>query len=82
MSTTPPKALDVRPLPTDRKLQAILAVFEDLEADGSFVLVDDQDPATVRRRIEEAHPGEIRWTYLQRGPRVWYARLVRLRVEA
>jgi len=55
MSTPPPRTLDVCPLPADRKLQAILAVFEDLEADGSFVLVDDQDPATVRRRVSFGH---------------------------
>jgi uncharacterized protein (DUF2249 family) len=84
MSTSPPrpKAVDVRPLPADRKLQTVLAVFEDLDADGSFVLVDDQDPETLRRRVEEIHPGEVRWKYLRKGPRVWYARLVRRRVDA
>lgn len=81
-STPRPKAVDVRPLPADRKLQAVLAVFEDLEVDGSFVLVDDQAPEALRRQVEEVHPGEVQWEYLRRGACVWTARLVRLRVEA
>lgn len=82
MSTPTPTTVDVRPLPADRKLQTVLAVFEDLEVDGSFVLVDDRDPTTLRSRVEEAYPGEVRWENLREGPHVWYARLVRLRVES
>ncbi len=79
MSTPTPTAVDVRPLPPDRKLQTILAVFEDLEVGDSFVLVDGRDPSTLRTQVEEKHPGETRWEYLKEGPHVWHVRVVRRR---
>lgn len=82
MSTTAPNALDVRPLPADRKLQTVLAVFGDLEEGESFVLVDNCDPATLRTRMEEKRPGETRWVYLKSGPHVWHVRVVRRRLSA
>lgn len=78
MST--PEAIDIRPLPTDRKAQTVRAVFGDLEAGDSFVLVDDRDPATLQTRLEAERPGEVRWEYLKRGPHVWHVRVGRLRV--
>ena len=81
MSTTNPKAVDVRPLPADRKLQTVLSVVGDLEGGGSFVLVDDCDPAMLRAQVEERHSEEIRWEYLKRGPHVWYIRVVRHRAS-
>lgn len=80
MSTPNPTALDVRPLPADRKLQTVLAVLGDLEVGDSFVLVDDHDPSSLRTQVEEKHPGEIRWQYLKKGPHVWHVRVVRRRV--
>lgn len=82
MSTPNPTAVDVRPLPADRKLQTVLAVLGDLEVGDSFVLVDGRDPSTLRIQVEEEHPGEIRWEYLKKGPHVWHVRVVRLRVSA
>jgi uncharacterized protein (DUF2249 family) len=77
MSTTAPNALDVRPLPADRKVQAVRAVFEGLDVGDSFVLVDDRDPGTMRGRIEEERPGEAQWRYLKDGPSVWWVRVRR-----
>ena len=77
MSTAAPTTLDVRPLPTDRKLQAVRAVFEGLDVGDSFVLVDDRDPSTMRVRIENERPGAVRWMYVKRGPRVWCVRIER-----
>lgn len=80
MSTTAPNALDVRPLPADRKLSTILSVFEGLEAGDSFVLVDDHDPTTLRARLENKRPGETRWIALEEGPPVWYVQVMRRRL--
>jgi len=77
MSTAAPNALDVRPLPADRKLPAVRAAFEGLDAGESFVLVDDRDPGTMRVRIEDERPGEARWIYLKNGPNVWWVRVRR-----
>lgn len=78
MSTAVPNALDVRPLPADRKLPTVLAIFKDLEAGDSFVLVDNCDPAALRSGIEAERPGEAGWVALKEGPPVWYVRVKRL----
>lgn len=79
MSTAAPNALDVRPLPADRKLPTVLAVFEDLDAGDSFVLVDDRDPVVLRTRVESKWPGKVRWVHLEDGPPVWYVQVRRRR---
>ena len=79
MSTAAPNALDVRPLPADRKLPTVLAIFEDLEAGDSFVLVDNRDPAALRTGVQAERSGEARWVTLEEGPPVWYVRVRRLR---
>lgn len=76
MST--PEAIDIRPLPADRKVQTVRAVFGDLEAGDSFILLDDHDPATLQMRLKEERPGEVRWEYLKKGPHVWHVRVARL----
>lgn len=75
MSTAAPTTLDVRPLKTERKLESVLSILDGLNAGASFVLVDDVDPETMRLRIKDEHPGEVRWIYLKKGPRVWYVRI-------
>jgi len=82
MSTTAPKTLDVRPLRAERKLESVLSVFDGLDAGDSFVLVDDGEPATMRMRIEDERPGEVRWVSLKKGPRLWYVRVERRPVAA
>lgn len=82
MSTTAPTTLDVRPLRAARKFASVLSVFDGLDAGASFILVDDVDPAPMRMRIEHERPGEVRWTYLKNGPRVWYVRVERCPVAA
>lgn len=81
MSTPAPTALDVRPLPADRKGQAVLAIFEDLDAGDSFLLVDDTEPTPLCSRIEAEWPGEMRWVSLEEGPPVWYVQVMRLHVS-
>ena len=81
MSTAAPKALDVRPLPADRKLPTVLAIFEDLDVGDSFVLVDNSDPAALRAGIQAERPGEVRWVVLEEGPPVWYVRVRRRRLS-
>lgn len=77
MSTAAPRALDVRPLPPGRKFSTVRAVFRDLDAGESFVLVDDRDPAPMHARIDDEQPGELRWEILDTGPPVWAVRVGR-----
>lgn len=79
MPSSPPTALDVRPLSPDRKSVTVLAAFDRLDVGESFVLVDDRDPDDLRTRLETERPGEGQWVYLQKGPHVWHVRIQRAR---
>lgn len=77
MSLPAPNALDIRPLQPPRKSTTVLATFDRLEEGESFVLVDDQDPETLRPYLERERPGEGQWVYLRQGPYVWHVRITR-----
>ncbi|PQJ35131.1 hypothetical protein BSZ35_11475 [Salinibacter sp. 10B] len=77
MSASAPNALDVRPLEPPRKSTTVLATFDRLDRGESFILVDDQDPMSMRSSLEEKHPGEAQWRYLRDGPYVWHVRIRR-----
>jgi uncharacterized protein (DUF2249 family) len=77
MSTAPPNALDLRPLPDDRKFPPLLAAFRNLEAGDSFVFVDDCDPSELRARIEDERLEAAQWVALEEGPPVWCVRIGR-----
>lgn len=79
--STPPEALDVRPLPAGRKASSVLATIEALEVGDSFVLVDDRDPHVLRTQLEAAWPGRTQWTALKEGPDVWCMQVTRLRTS-
>lgn len=77
MPSTAPNALDVRPLRPPRKSATVLATFDQLEAGEAFILVDNQDPETLRSQIEAERPGQGRWICLQDGPHVWHVHVRR-----
>ncbi len=77
MPPSAPNALDVRPLAPPRKSQTVLATFDRLDEGEAFILVDDQDPMTLRPFLEAERPGEAQWAYLRDGPYVWHVRILR-----
>lgn len=79
MSASAPNALDIRPLQPPRKSTTVLATFDRLDNGESFILVDDQDPLSLRKYLEAERPGEGQWDYLQEGPYVWHVRITRCR---
>lgn len=79
MALSVPNILDVRPLPAARKSKTVLATFDRLGEGESFVLVDDQEPASLRTCFEAERGDEGRWVYLQEGPKVWHVKIVRRR---
>lgn len=79
MSTSAPNALDIRPLAPHRKSTTVLATFDRLNEGESFILVDDQDPVSLRSLLKTERPGQGQWSYLQEGPYVWHVRVTRRR---
>lgn len=71
------EVLDVRVLPHGQRHHVILAIYDDLEPGGAFVLVNDHDPKPLRYQFEAEHVAEFTWDYLESGPEVWQVRIGR-----
>jgi uncharacterized protein (DUF2249 family) len=70
--------LDVRPLAKPDKHPTIFAVYRELFAGESFVLVNDHDPGHLHDEFETDHTGSYSWEYLTREPRNWRIKITKL----
>jgi len=41
-------------------------------------LLNDHDPAPLRRHFEDRSPGSFDWRYLQSGPDLWRVRIAKV----
>jgi uncharacterized protein (DUF2249 family) len=69
--------VDLRRMPCVLRHAAILDLFDALQPGGSFVVVNDRDPAPIRRHFESRAACGYEWTYLGRGPGDWRIRITR-----
>lgn len=60
--------LDLRPVPRPQRHSTVFYAFDRLAPGESFFIVNDHDPQPLRFQIEQARPGQLEWTYEQRGP--------------
>ena len=70
--------IDVRTLVPMQRHQKIFELVDQLAPGGKFVLVNDHDPKPLYYQLEEEHPRQFSWTYLERGPDVWRVEIGRL----
>jgi uncharacterized protein (DUF2249 family) len=63
--------VDVRDLKPQRRHEALLAIFDDLDADGGFVLVNDHDPKPLYHELRSMHGEVVGWTYESEGGAEW-----------
>ena len=77
MTTMPLEPLDVRMIPPVVRHATIFGILERLPAGESFSIVNDHDPAPLRRQIEARYPGTYSWTYIVQGPHYWQVEIGR-----
>jgi uncharacterized protein (DUF2249 family) len=83
-SNAPPVAdideLDVRQMPNPERHPLIFARFDGLAVDESFVLVDSEDPISLRQQFARTRPNTYEWRLLEgsRADQLWRIRIVRL----
>ena len=77
MEATDENTLDVRPIPPKEKHPTIFETFDELAPGEHFVIVNDHDPKPLRYQFEAERPGEMEWTYLEEGPKVWKVRIAK-----
>lgn len=69
--------VDVRGMPCVLRHAAVMDLFDALKAEESFVVVNDHDPAPLRRHFESRTVCGYAWEYLERGPQAWRVRVTR-----
>lgn len=62
------RELDVRTLPPPKRHSEIFALFDALQADDAFVLVNDHDPKPLLYRFQAEREGQFEWSVLEAGP--------------
>jgi len=69
--------IDVRDLKPQRRHEALLAIFDELEADEGFVLVNDHDPKPLYHELRSMHGEVVDWEYRSQGEDGWRVEVVK-----
>lgn len=69
--------LDVRQVPFWRRLDAVLAACDRLEAGEALELLVDIDPSPLRSYLDATRQPAFAWEVLEGGPDTWRVRLYR-----
>lgn len=72
------RILDLRGFRSGERLSQALRLLGELPSGGVLELLDDRDPADLRRNLRAASPEEIRWEVLENGPESWRVRVARI----
>ena len=72
------KILDVRLIQPGEKHPTIFATFDALEAEGSFILLNDHDPKPLRSQFQNQRSDQFGWDYLEEGPKEWRVRIKKI----
>jgi len=70
-------AIDVRDLKPQRRHEALLDLFDELEAGEGFVLVNDHDPKPLYHELKSMHGDVVDWEYRSRGSDGWRVEVVK-----
>lgn len=71
------RQLDVRKVPFWRRLDAVLAACDRLEAGEALELLVDIDPSPLRSYLDATRQPAFTWEVLEGGPDTWRVRLCR-----
>jgi uncharacterized protein (DUF2249 family) len=77
MTTQPTATLDVRTLPHAVRHATIFGILQRMAPGTVLGLLNDHDPAPLRRQIAARWPGAYSWRYLAQGPELWQVAISR-----
>ncbi|WP_277542955.1 DUF2249 domain-containing protein [Haloarcula laminariae] len=69
--------IDVRDLKPQRRHEALLGIFDDLDVSEGFVLVNDHDPKPLYHELRSMHGDVVEWEYASRGSGEWRVEVVK-----
>ncbi|AQL41579.1 hypothetical protein BV210_02100 [Halorientalis sp. IM1011] len=64
-------SIDVRDLKPQRRHEALLGIFDELESAEGFVLVNDHDPKPLYHELRSMHGDVVDWAYASEGGGEW-----------
>ena len=70
--------LDVRDIPPRDRHPQIFELFDSLETDEAFILVNDHEPRPLYYQFVRERDGQFTWDYVQEGPDVWKVRIAKI----
>jgi len=70
--------IDVREIAPRNRHALIFEGFDALKAGEALELLNDHDPAPLRRHFEDRSPASFDWRYLQSGPDLWRVRIAKM----
>jgi len=71
------RTIDVRDLKPQRRHNVLLEIFDELEPNEGFVLVNDHDPKPLYYELKSMHGDVINWEYKSRGSDGWQVEIVK-----
>ncbi|HRJ41743.1 MAG: iron-sulfur cluster repair di-iron protein [Caldilineaceae bacterium] len=71
------KTIDVRTIPPPQRHPLIFQMFDALEPEQSFLLLNDHDPKPLYYQFRFERESQFTWEYLEDGPAVWRVRIGR-----
>ena len=71
MNTTATSTIDVRQIPPIQRHDLIFERLAALDAGDALLLVNDHDPAPLRRQLDTQWPGQFGYAYRESGPALW-----------
>ncbi|WP_436928728.1 DUF2249 domain-containing protein [Halosimplex halobium] len=74
-------AVDVRDLKPQRRHEALLSIFDELDPGGGFVLVNDHDPKPLYHELTSMHGDVVEWEYRDRGADAWRVEIAKTGVS-
>jgi len=75
--TAPASSIDVRAIAPRDRHALIFSTFDGLAQGQAMELVNDHDPATLRRQFDARMPGQFAWSDLEQGPATWRVAITR-----
>ncbi len=71
MNTMTPLTIDVRQILPAQRHSLIFERLAALDAGDALLLVNDHDPAPLRRQLDTQWPGQFGYALLESGPDLW-----------
>jgi len=73
--------IEAQKIPPQERHQFIFKSFDNLEGGEALVVINTHDPLALIRQMQEHRPNQLSYDYIERGPKEWRVRFVKIKKE-